>query len=86
MKTDKTTKVLLLLIALALWGLLLKPLTLPTVAQAASDPVPVNIAEVGGLTVYGSKGVPVQGTSIGHAVAVEGNGVQLFPVEVRPVR
>ena len=77
MKTDRTTKILLLLIALALWGLLLKPLTLPTAVQAASGPVPVNIAEVGGRTVYSSTGLPV---------AVEGKVGQLCPIKVRPVK
>ena len=49
MKTDRTTKILLLLIALGLWGLLLRPV--PTPAQATSGVVDMNIAQVGGRNI-----------------------------------
>lgn len=74
MKTDRMTKVLLFLIMIALWGLLLKPLVIPTPAQATSGPVPVNI--VGTVEVEGT--VSVDG--------VEGSVLQLWPIKVRAVR
>ena len=50
---DSLTKTALWLIALALWGLLLRPLVLPTPlgAQGSMD---VNIAAVGGVPILGS--------------------------------
>ena len=49
---DSLTKTALWLIALALWGLLLRPLVLPTPlgAQGSMD---VNIAAVGGSPIFG---------------------------------
>jgi hypothetical protein len=50
MQTDRTTKILLFLIAVALWGLLLRHIVdpMPLEAGAAvSSPMPVNIVAVG---------------------------------------
>ncbi len=45
---DRWTRTALWLIALDLWGLLLRPLVLPDSAGAARETLTVNIAEVGG--------------------------------------
>ncbi|MBI2882241.1 MAG: hypothetical protein HYY21_11650 [Candidatus Tectomicrobia bacterium] len=56
---DRWTKTALWLIALALWGLLLRPLVLPDTAGAARETVNVNIAEVGGSKLSFNGPIPV---------------------------
>jgi hypothetical protein len=48
---DRWTKTALWLIAVGLWGLLLRPIFLPGQVGAAREIQHVNIAEVGGLGV-----------------------------------
>jgi hypothetical protein len=56
---DGWTKSALWLIALALWGILLRPLIAPAPAGAAREKIDVNIAAVGGSRL-GFKGpIPV---------------------------
>ena len=58
---DRTTRVLLALIAVALWGLLLKPVLTPTPVYAQEGVMAVNIAQVGGHRLYGVSGrLPVE--------------------------
>lgn len=48
-KTDWMTKVILLLIAVALWGLMLRPAPMPAHAMGAA--VDMNIAQIGGRDI-----------------------------------
>ncbi len=56
---DGWTKAALWLIALALWGLLLRPLVLPESVSAAREKLEVNIAEVGGARLNFNGPIPV---------------------------
>jgi len=49
MQADLTTKLLLLLIAIALWGLLLKPLSNPPAVAAQSSQI--DLRSIGGMPV-----------------------------------
>lgn len=82
---DRTTKVLLLLIAIALWGLLLRPVLAPgpiraeeTAAgenseAAAEKPMPVNIVQVNGKQLLANKGgMPIEGIVSVNIVASGG--------------
>ncbi|MGH7799864.1 MAG: hypothetical protein ACREOW_04435 [Thermodesulfobacteriota bacterium] len=51
MKTDIYTKIVLTIIAIALWGLLLKPLFVSESVSASSQVLDVNIQEIGGRLV-----------------------------------
>jgi hypothetical protein len=57
---DRWTKAALWLIALALWGLLLRPIFLPEPAGAAREIANVNISEVGGLRLNVGGPLPVR--------------------------
>jgi hypothetical protein len=56
METDGTTKILLLLIAVALWGLLLKPAVIPTAAVAQAGITKVDIDRIAGYEVSTGNG------------------------------
>lgn len=59
MKIDTITKIALIMIAVALWLNLLKPL-LPLIAYASrEDVVKIDIVAVGGKTIYDNK-VPIK--------------------------
>ena len=51
MKTDLYTKIVLTIIAIALWGILLKPIFVSESVGASSQVLDVNIKEIGGRTV-----------------------------------
>lgn len=51
MKTDLYTKVMLTLIAIGLWGILLKPLFITEPVIASNGITDVNIQQIGGLSV-----------------------------------
>jgi len=51
MKIDLYTKLILTLIAIALWGILLKPIFMSDRVSASTAVVDVNIKEVGGKRV-----------------------------------
>jgi hypothetical protein len=57
---DGWTKTALWLIALALWGILLRPLVLPDDAGAAREKLDVNIAEVGGSRLSFNGPIPIK--------------------------
>ncbi len=63
MKTDRTTKLLLLAIASALWVQILRPAFAPTPATAEAGPIQVDIVRVKGQDLV-STVVPVDGSSI----------------------
>jgi hypothetical protein len=73
MQIDRTTKLLLLAIALGLWALTFAVFLSPSPAVAQAGPVPVNITEIGGRLVHGG------------AVPVTGPIVQMYPVEIKVV-
>ena len=56
---DGWTKSALWLIALALWGILLRPLIAPAPAGAAREKIDVNIAAVGGSRLGFNGPIPV---------------------------
>ena len=56
---DGWTKSALWLIALALWGILLRPLIVPDPVGAAREKIDVNIAEVGGARLGFNGPIPV---------------------------
>jgi len=90
MQTDRTTKLLLGAIAVALWGHLLMPLFTPRPAEAQRDLVAdVNIARIGGHNVNGNLGLPVYGGAPGsRPITIQGApaGTQASPVLTRPDR
>ncbi len=51
MKTDLYTKIVLTIIAIALWGILLKPIFISESLGASNRILDVNIKEIGGRTV-----------------------------------
>lgn len=51
MMTDLYTKIVLTIIAIALWGILLKPIFVSESVGASSQVLDVNIKEIGGRTV-----------------------------------
>lgn len=53
MKIDIYTKLILLSIAIALWGILLKPVFISENAKASSTILDVNIKQIDGKRVYG---------------------------------
>ena len=53
MKIDLYTKVVLTIIAIALWGLLLKPIFVSESVSASTQVLDVNIEKIGGRTVGG---------------------------------
>lgn len=53
MRIDIFTKLILLSIAIALWGLLLKPVFLTENAKASNSMLDVNIKQIDGKRVYG---------------------------------
>ncbi len=52
MKTDLYTKIVLTIIAIALWGFLLKPIFISESVGASNQVLDVNIKEIGGRVVY----------------------------------
>ena len=54
MKIDIFTKVMLTLIAVALWGLLLQPLLSPKAVGASTGVIDVNIKQIDGRNINGS--------------------------------
>jgi len=60
MKIDTYTKLILLLIAIALWGILLKPLLISESAKASNVILDVNIKQIDGKRVYGSLDVNIE--------------------------
>ena len=56
---DSMTKVALWLIALGLWGLLLKPVFIPSPADAQRSMMDVNIQAVGGAHLGFGQALPV---------------------------
>jgi len=60
MQIDIFTKFILTAIAIALWGLMLKPIIFPTVVGASSSIIDVNLKEVGGKRVYDSVGIDIK--------------------------
>jgi hypothetical protein len=59
MHSDRTTKMLLMSISVALWGLLLQGLFAPQPSEAQRNVVDVNIRSVGGRQVFGAA-IPVE--------------------------
>jgi len=51
MKTDLYTKIIFTLIAIALWGILIKPIFVSENVRASNQVLDVNIKEVGGRAV-----------------------------------
>ncbi len=60
MKLDIYTKLILLSIAIALWGILLKPTFVSENASASSSVLDVNIKQIDGKRVYGIIGVNIE--------------------------
>lgn len=60
MKIDIYTKLILLFIAVALWGILLKPVFVSEDARASSAILDVNIKQIDGRRVYGAIDVNIQ--------------------------
>jgi len=54
MKIDVFTKVILTLIAIALWGLFLQPLLTPRVVDASTGVIDVNLKQIDGRDIIGS--------------------------------
>jgi hypothetical protein len=54
MKIDIFTKVMLTLIAVALWGLLLQPFMAPKVVGASTGVIDVNVKQIDGRNINGS--------------------------------
>lgn len=52
MKTDLYTKIIFTLIAIALWGILIKPIFVSENVRASNQVLDVNIKEIGGRVVY----------------------------------
>lgn len=85
MQTDRSTRILLALIAAALWAMLLKPVFAPAPADAARvapKVMDVNLRQIGGRTVSASDGLPIQGAGVGRPVRVEGGMLGSRPVPV----
>jgi len=51
MKTDLYTKIIFTLIAIALWGILIKPIFVSENVRASNQVLDVNIKEIGGRAV-----------------------------------
>ncbi|MBF8303318.1 MAG: hypothetical protein HW396_1599 [Candidatus Dadabacteria bacterium] len=51
MKTDLYTKIIFTLIAIALWGILIKPIFVSENVRASNQVLDVNINEIGGRAV-----------------------------------
>ena len=51
MMTDLYTKIVLTIIAIALWGILIKPIFVSENVRASNQVLDVNIKEIGGRTV-----------------------------------
>lgn len=60
MKIDLVTKLILFLIALALWGILLKPFYISETATASNAVLDVNIKQIDGRNVIGSLDVNIK--------------------------
>lgn len=58
MKTDTYTKIVLTVIAIALWSIVLKPIFVSDYVAASGGVVDVNIKEIGGRHVYDMKNLP----------------------------
>lgn len=84
---DWTTKVFLGLIAVALWGLLLKPVFTPVTVHAQGLPVQVEVVGMPTVLVVGPVDLmgPVEVTGEVEVDGVEGSGFQLHPIEVKVV-
>lgn len=54
MKVDIFTKVILTLIAVALWGLFLQPFLTPRVVDASTGVIDVNLKQIDGRDIIGS--------------------------------
>jgi hypothetical protein len=77
MQTDRTTKLLLLLIATGLWASVLKPAVIPpAVAAPLVTPSSVGIAEIGGVPVT----IRYSGDRVYLAAQVEGRGSAWRPL------
>lgn len=63
LKLDWFTKILLVLIASALWGLLLQPFFSPGEVRARMDIQDVNIVKIGGYPVRSADPIPVRVTN-----------------------
>lgn len=80
MKTDRYTRVMLTLIAVALWGLLLRDLLPLRSATAAGEPqlANVNLAQIGGMAISGG---PIE-VQFKQPIRVEGgNEVPLLTMQ-----
>src|SRR3712207_4651250 len=75
MTTDRTTKTLLVLIAIALWGILLRPLLTPTPAQAQSRRVQYDIVVVALTMLLGCAG-SLRGRAVGGISAPFGRALE----------
>ena len=75
MKIDIFTKVILTLIAVALWGLLLQPFVAPKVVGATTGVIDVNVKQIDGRDIIGSaldvNIEKVNGRTIYNALPVE---------------
>lgn len=74
MKIDIYTKLILLSIAISLWGILLRPVFVIESAKASSSILDVNIKQIDGRRVYGTIDVNIKETNgrtfIGPSVPV----------------
>ncbi len=60
MKIDIYTKLILLSIAISLWGILLRPVFVTESAKASSSTLDVNIKQIDGRRVYGTIDVNIE--------------------------
>ena len=60
MRIDIYTKLILLFIAISLWGILLKPVFVSEDARASSAILDVNIKQIDGRRVYGTIDVNIE--------------------------
>lgn len=60
MKVDVYSKIILTLIAIALWGILLQPLFNTPPVEATPGVLDINIRELGGRRVDGTLGVNIE--------------------------
>ena len=75
MKIDLYTKMVLTVIAIALWGMLLKPIFVSDRASASTQMIDVNIKEIGGKRVDSRIDVNVD--------RINNRTFSLLPVEIK---
>ena len=77
MRVDIYSKIILTLIAVALWGILLQPYVLTNPVNASTGVVKVNIKELGGRRVVNTLAVDIKKV---HGQTLYGN---VLPVDIK---